>query len=500
MDERIDRRRIRKFVIVEQLSPAFGGRSFGNVGQYESLKGYVVGEVDPHHPLNAGIALLDKAERNARGLVEYKADVTILQPVDKTRRNNWLFYEVLNRGDKRALERLNGSAGSRNFEDLEDAGNGHLMRQGYTLAWAGWQSELGPVTGLMTARFPVAREGGRPMTGLSVEEFINEDDGTCFIGQITYPPADARGVATLTVRQRQADPRVALPATHVRFLDDRRVEIMRGPAELFDKGAIYELQYEAKDPIVCGLAFAATRDIGSWLRYGEPGGIHSPLRSDDAVLPAHAMIFGVSQSGRFVRDFLYLGLNEDLAGRKAFDGAMPAVCGSRKTFINFPFGQPGRFQRQHEDHCFPGDQFPFTYVKIHDPISGKTDGILERALASGTCPKVMHLDTDSDLWAARFSLLVTDCEGNDIMLPPYVRVYLGSGLRHSVHNSPEEKRRAKSTINELDYGWLGRALVEAMRRWVEEGIEPPASQYPTVASGTLVSLKGERELSACSGL
>ena len=207
------------------------------------------------------------------------------------------------------------------------------------------------------------------------------------------------------MREREADPRATPPGLAWRLIDDRHVEITRPTAPGFDRGAIFEFIYRARDPMVMGIGFAAIRDIvcipppcdGATIRW---------RRCDPRI--RHALGFGISQSGRVLRDLVYYGFNQDLAGRQVFDGILPVVAGSRRTCINWQFAQAGRYSRQHEDHSYGDDQFPFTYPTLTDPISGRTGGILQRARDAGVCPKVMHLDTESDVWQARSSLVVTD--------------------------------------------------------------------------------------------
>ena len=185
--------------------------------------------------------------------------------------------------------------------------------------------------------------------------------------------------------------------------------------------------------MVMGIGFAAIRDIVAFLRYAthDEAGNASPLAPGEKPRIHHALGFGISQSGRVLRDLLYYGFNQDLAGRKVFDAMLPVVGGSRRTCVNSAFAQPGRYSRQHEDHSYGDDQFPFTYPTLTDPISGRTAGILQRARDAGVCPKVMHLDTESDAWQARSSLVVTDTGGGDIAMPDDVRVYLASGVQHA---------------------------------------------------------------------
>jgi hypothetical protein len=163
------------------------------------------------------------------------------------------------------------------------------------------------------------------------------------------------------------------------------------------------------------------------------------------------------------------------------------VAGSRRTCINWQFAQAGRYSRQHEDHSYGDDQFPFSYPTLSDPISGRSSGILQRARDAGVCPKVLHLDTESDLWQARSSLVVTDTSGADIAMPDEVRVYTVSGVSHAPFR-PLTKPAMQLPGNRLGYGAFMRALLVALFEWVEHGIAPPDSRFPSRAAGTLVPL------------
>jgi hypothetical protein len=293
----------------------------------------------------------------------------------------------------------------------------------------------------------------------------------------------------LTVRQREADRRATPPGLAWRLVDERHVEITRPTAPGFDRGAIYEFIYRARDPIVMGIGFAAIRDIVSFLRYATKA---NPLAPRQRPLIRHALGFGISQSGRVLRDLVHLGFNEDLAGRPVFDGILPVVAGSRRTCVNWQFAQAGRYSRQHEDHSYGEDQFPFSYPTLHDPISDRRGGILERARAAGVCPKVLHLDTESDFWQARSSLIATDTSGADIAMPEEVRVYTVSGVSHAPFRAMV-KPVMQLPGNRLGYGAFMRALLVALFEWVAHGAAPPESRFPSRAAGTLVPLAEARE-------
>ncbi len=476
---------MKEFIIQETESPTFGGRSFGDVGQYERLTGYAIGAVDPADPRNAGIVNIDKAPRNPDGLVEYKVDICILCPVDPEKANGWLFYEVLNRGSKRAVCRVNSAPAVNTSRDAGDAGNGFLMEQGYTLLWSGWQDDVKDGDGRMRAYYPVASGGDVALTGRALDETIDETNTKTIAKELIYPAASPdKADASLTARVRERDERQRPAGLDWRYIDENHIEITRPDDPAFDAGTIFEFVYTAKDPRVTGLAFASHRDIACFLRGGQPdaAGNPNPLAS---APPQRLTLFGISQSGRFVRDFLYQGFNESLEGGRVFDAAVPVIAGSRKTQINRAFAQPGRYQRQHEDHCYPGDQFPFAYRELTDPISGLTDSVLARCEVTGTTPKIMHFDTETEIWSARASLVVTDCEGNDIDQPDDVRVYLASGIPHGWANPPNGTAM-QLPDSELCYGALIRPLLSALKDWVEDGTAPPPSCFPSISAGTLV--------------
>ncbi|MCX8997130.1 alpha/beta hydrolase domain-containing protein [Rhizobiaceae bacterium BDR2-2] len=481
------------FQETKRISPAYDGREFGTAGPYEWVFGTLNCEIDPDSPRNRDIALLDLAPRNAGGFVEYETEIEILKPVDESRGNGWLLYDVLNRGTKRAIQRINtGPATNMPFAN-EHLGTAYLLERGFTVVWSSWQGDVPAGAGRMLAKLPVAARPDGPYTGASREEFIKdaraairedtieEVSDSLFRYRLAYPAADiADASASLTVRQNEADPRQTPADLTWRYLDETTIEIEHPANFVFDRGAIYEFIYTARNPVVMGLGFSAVRDTLSFLRYGGADGTPHPLKASYRK----ALGFGLSQSGRFLRDFLHRGFNADLAGRPVFDAVMPLIAGSRKIFLNEPFSQPGRFSRQHEDHTFPGDQFPFGYADQFDPVSGRTDGILNRPVADGVCPKIMHVDTDSEYMSARSSLVTTDAEGNDVALPDNVRLYLASSVAHGDYALPPEIASAKG--NTLTYGTLTRALIDALVEWIENGTLPPSSVYPTRAAGTLV--------------
>ncbi|MCW3838246.1 alpha/beta hydrolase domain-containing protein [Sphingomonas canadensis] len=478
---------------VTRAGPAFEGAPFGDTGPYEMLAGRLWGEVDPAHPLNAVIADLGLAPVNAAGRVEYDCDFHLLKPAGMHRGNRRILYDVLNRGGKVALHTLNDAP--RDAEGtmrmacndpatLADAGNGFLMRQGYTLLWTGWQGRGAIGEGAMAARLPVAQG----VTGISREEYVFDHPRSPVTAALSYPAAAMEQAAcTLTVRQYPGDPRTAIPAGGWRFVSDTQIEIDR-PAG-FDAGAIYEFAYPAREATVMGLGFAAVRDAVSFLRHEGPG---NPLTGIE-----HVLAYGMSQAGRFLRDFLHLGFNQDLEGRRVFDGVMACMAGSRRAFVNHRFAQPGRFARQHEDRLFPHDQFPFAYAVTTDPVSGRTDGILARCEETGTSPRVIQTESSADFFQGRASLLATDGLGNDIPVPENVRLYHFAGIQHGGGGDPTlDYARlfpcAAYPPNLADCSGPHRALLTALDRWVSGDALPPPGAFPAAGGGTLVPAAPER--------
>ena len=463
---------ITEFDLAVVESPALGGQSFGETGRYELLRGVVAGEVDPADSRHEHIVNLGNAPRNAAGRVEYRATVEIYRPIDMTRWNGALYHTVSNRGGAGAAEPA-------------------LLERGFAFVRVGWQGDLTPTESNIVAYLPVATNpDGSSIVGAALDEFIFNDGESVSRGRLTYPAAslEPRG-GMLSVRATQDAERKRPADLQWRYVGDREIQIDR-PAG-FDGGAIYEFIYEAKDPLVLGLGFTAMRDAISFLRYESADRDGNPSPLAERGLPTSAVSLGISQSGRMLRDFLYQGFNEDVAGRIVFDGVHPNIAGSRKTFTNYQFGQPGRWQKQHEDHVYPGDQFPFTYATLTDPLSGRTDGLQERCSASNTCPKIVHSDGEAELWQARASLVVTDPEGGHIELPDNVRVYLLSGTQHGggpgVHTRPPSLGMCQNPSNPLALAQTRSALSVALYEWAAKGVEPPPSRFPTVAGGGLVA-------------
>ncbi|MBX9775023.1 MAG: hypothetical protein K2Y71_11500 [Xanthobacteraceae bacterium] len=471
-----------KFEIV-RIERAFEGRSFGTVGTYDRIIARATIALAPTDPRNAIIVDLDRAPRNAQGLVDATAEVEILTPTNAANGNRRLLYDVVNRGNQRAITYLNDAPAGNDFSKAAAAGNGFLMNRGYAVVISGWQGDLQPRPAWKTISVPVVPD----ITGISREEYIFDHTRNPAVATLTYPAADLDpSKARLTVRQRETDPRVTPADLSFTFDGPDKISIKR-PAG-FDAGAIYEFIYTAKDPKVMGMGFAATRDIVSFLRRERADTSDTPNPVAGRI--DHALSMGVSQSGRFLHDFLYLGFNEDEAGRVVFDGLLPHVAAGKKMFTNYRFAQPGRNMQEHGETLYPGTAFPFTYPVTTDAVTGRTDGWLARCLASKTCPKIMQTDTDLEFYQSFGSLVTTDTKGEPLAMPDNVRLYYLASLQHASTANAKTGMNPVCTYptNPLYAGPVLRALLVALESWTADGTPPPASRYPSRADGTLVTI------------
>jgi hypothetical protein len=334
---------------------------------------------------------------------------------------------------------------------------------------------------------PIATENGRRITGLVRGNFIlNERSETAPLADRAhkaYPVLDAKSPDyVMTVRDDPVAKGQVIPRARWHFVDEGTVALEGG----FEPGRIYDVVYRSADPRVLGCGLAGTRDLVSFLKYDTSSENPMPgLRS--------AIGWGVSQSGRFLRHFLYQGFNEDEQGRRVFDGVFDQVGGAGRGSFNHRFGQASRDALQHFNILFPVDLFPFTDGPSTDPEGGATDSLLGRAERSGTAPKVFHLLTNSEYFNRAGSLVHTDPTGTrDADLPPNTRIYMIASAPHGPGPFPPASNRGggmvgRAVLNPLNYSPAVRALFRALDRWVAEEVAPPPSAYPHLADGTLTS-------------
>ncbi len=481
-------------IVIDERVDVLEGRAFGGVGVYEKIVGRVFFVFDPANPMNARIVDLDKAPRNADGLVEVWANFVVLQPKDPSRSARTALLEVSNRGGKASLSYFNGARGSRNPELEEHFGDGLLMRHGLTVIWVGWQHDVPDQEHILKSHLPVATEGADAIRGLVRSDWtVDRATNTLGLGhrtQIAYPVADTgHADNVLTVRDGRMAPRRVIPKLDWSFarlendrvvFDSTSIHMERG----FEAGKIYEMVYVAEEPTVVGLGLAIIRDMMSYAKYGE-----------DRLFPVdRGIAIGISQTGRFLRHFVYQGFNTDERNRKVFDGLMVHTAGAGRGSFNHRFAQPSRDAHPYSAFFYPTDIFPFTSRTQTDPETGDIDGLFAHQHNDAHLPRIFYTNTGYEYWGRAASLIHTTVDGRDIELYPNERVYhLASGQHGVGRFPPPDNSRLPNTNayrgNPLHFQYTIRSLLVQMMDWAWDVSSPPPSMYPKVAAGTLVPVE-----------
>ena len=483
-----------KAIHVTDRSDVANAKPFGSAGPYERIQAKVHFEVDPAKPANAIIADLALAPRNAAGLVEFSSDIYVLKPTDPTKGNGTILFDVSNRGGKGMLGMFSRDGASLG----PDMGDGHLLEQGYTLVWVGWQFDVPDTAGLLRLHAPHATNNGAPITGLVRSEFIAEQAGlkTFSLGDRTmlaYPVAPGHeDAAQLTVRDLCTSARRTIPRSEWQLArldngkptpDRTRVYLPAG----LEPGKIYEVIYTAQDPVIAGLGPAAIRDFISYLKYAGPAASINVL-GDQRRFLKRAIAVGTSQSGRFLRTFLYDGFNADENGKIVFDGVWAHVAGAGRGSFNFRFAQPSRDGHPHMNCLYPSDIFPFSDLSQSDPTAGAA-GLLDKVIAAKVQPKIFYTNGSYEYWGRVASLVHTSIDGKrDTGLAPQSRAYLLSGTQRGAGTFPPSRGAALNVANGNNYRWIMRGLLARMNAWVTNGTEPPPSQIPLISKDSLVSV------------
>ncbi len=474
--------RIVRIEITSRQSPTFEGNVFGSVGAYEKLRGKAYGELDPNSPQLAAITDIKLAPRNARGMIEYSMDMYILKPIDLNKGNHKLFLEVNNRGGK-LFGGLNKSSGGNDPTTAAQAGEGFLMNRGYTIAWNGWDPSVTQVGNNLTISVPIAKNtDGSIVTGPSYE-YIVYDNATSTSYPLSYPAATlGKSSAILTVRDHLPDSPTVVLADGWEYIDERTIRLLPAGTP-FRQSAVYEFTYTARDPIVAGIGFAATRDFVSFLRYATADdlGHPNPLANDIR----YTFSFAVSQPARYLNDFQTLGFNADEQDRRVFDGIENWMGGGSGIGLNVRFAQPSRTERNRQNHLYSEAVFPFAYPALIDPLSGRSAGRIAACLSSHTCPKVFEINSANEYWVKAASLLHTDTKGNDLPDPENVRFFLVSGAQHGTGKA-DTRGPCQQFQNPTNAEPLLRALFVALDDWVTKDVVPPRSAVPRRSDGTAV--------------
>lgn len=473
---------------VQQVEPFAGSAVFGKTGAYERVWGVARGELDPADLRNKGIVNIDKALRNSAGKVAYEVEWFMLRPQDASRGNHKLLFEVTNRGRKFLMNWVMDApmqaAGAVNNPSAEiDAGNALFFRQGWTMVWSGWDPDAPKSNSGMAMKSPVVPNVERMIR----DELVNgtrAPTGATF--RLSHEAVNMdTGKARLTMRRNEKDSRVEVSSANWEYVNPQEIRLLPAPTSPVP-GTLYELQYAAKNPKVLGIGFAATRDLVSFLRNEA---------SDDGFLPNpagrridKAISVGISQSGRYLRDFVHQGFNQDEGRRKVFDGVLSHISGIGGVFLNAEFGQPARTNTQHEDHHYPENKFPFSAAITTDPVTKQSAALLRN---DGFDPLWIEVNTSTEYWQKGASLLHTDPLGKrDLQLPAGARVFLVAGTQHGGRSGLKPDLGPCTNLrNPHSPAPALRALLVALDEWVSIGRAPPASRVPTLAAKTLVDAK-----------
>jgi hypothetical protein len=470
------------------------GKPFGESGPYERITGRVYFAVAVANIHNQRIVDLTNAVNLQNGEVEFSADFIAVRPKDATKGNGTLLLENPNRGRPRILSLVDGGD-----EDLaRSSGDAWLLRKGFTVVALGWQWDaVGPDALRLYA--PIAKDHGKTITGLlrgdimlpaQADEIPLGHVMPGSMGGSEYPvalPDDLRN--TLTVRDARENQRISIPRFEWQFAamvdgkltpSTRSIHLKGG----FEPGRIYEYVYVVSDPVVAGLSFAAVRDFASYVK-----------RTPDSLMPASRVIGeGISQNGRFLRDFLYQGFNADEDGRMALDGVLSHVAGAGRGNFNYRFAQPSRDAQPTSSVFFPTDIFPFTDQPELDPLTGEKGGLLDRARLEQVVPKIFFSHTSYEYWGRAASLIHTTADAKlDASISPNVRIYHFTGLQH--YSGPFPPARGEASLfgqylqSPLPIRFFWRAMIDNMDAWLRNGKAPPPSAYPTIAARTLVPLR-----------
>jgi hypothetical protein len=455
-------------VTIANRTVVAGGQTFGQVGPYEKLTGTIEFALDPKDKHNTRIVDLEHASRAADGRVHFSADLYVVRPVEEARGNGVLLFEIANRGRKGLLGRFNrGAGGSQDPTSAADFGDGFLMNAGFTLVWVGWQHDV--QRPLVSIDAPAANVQGRVRYSFIVDEKRTE----AAPGDLpAYPPVDVNDrSAALTVRDRFWGSPTRVPREKWRFtLQNARVGVTFD--EGFEPGRLYEVDYPATGAKVAGAGMAAIRDAASAFRY----------RADMPVRGRSAYIFGASQSGRFLRQFLHDGFNVDEQDRRAFDLVWPHIAGAGQGSFNERFAAPGY-------NTFSATRFPYADAE-QVGADGKRDGILA-SYRSDQAPKVIYTNTSVEYWGLGRSAALTHLTPDgtrDGSVPDNVRIYLLAGTQHGEAAFPPTRTTGQALANPMPQGNVMRALLRAAHAWASSGTRPPDSRYPALRDQSLVKL------------
>ena len=476
---------------VQERRDLLAGRSFGLAGGYEVLAGRIHFALERSLPPNRIVADIDKAPVDERGRVGHSADFYLLKPKNPAKGNGTLVLEVGNRGGKSLLSFFNLASGSLAPSTAEELGDGFLLERGFSLLWVGWQWDTPERPGIMRMYPPVATDGGKPIRGLVRSDFVpirpETDHSLADRDHLPYPVADENAPENvLTVRDSVEGERRVVPRSKWKFARVSNGQVVPDSGRVYLEGGfeprkIYEVVYVSSNPPLVGLGPAGIRDAVSRLK--SEGAPELGIAGGDLK---RAIAFGISQSGRFLRTFLYYGFNEDESRRRVFDGVIAHVAGGGRGSFNHRFAQASRDAHPYINFFYPTDIFPFTDLEQVDAKTGARDGILARQKPEHQ-PKIFYTNSSYEYWGRAAGLIHTSLDGlEDARIPENVRVYHFAGSQHGPARFPPERTLGQQKSNPMDFRLSMRALLESMDSWIREEEPPPASRYARVEEKSLV--------------
>jgi hypothetical protein len=477
---------------VDARADVAGGAAYGAAGSYEKLRGTLHFAVDPKAPANGNITDLDLARPNAAGRVEFTADFFLLKPKDVARGNGALLFEVSNRGGKGILPMLSRAAASRDPGEARELGDGFLLEQGFSLVWVGWQLDPPPSEANMLRVYPPTTDPGLSVMGLVRSDFVVRAPGvrdhTLADGEhVPYPVADpASEEHTLTVRDTPLGERTTIPRGEWQFarVEDGSGNVVPDPTHVylpsgFEPKKIYEVVYTARNPPLAGLGLAAIRDAVARLK--NEGAPELGVGADSYD---RALAFGISQSGRVLRTFLYEGFNADERNRRVFDGVLAHIAGGARGGFNTRFAQPSRSS---SSYLYPNEVFPFTDAAQADAESARADGLLAR-VAPQFVPRIFYTNSSNEYWRGSAALTHVTLDGRRDLAPiGTTRIFFFAGTQHGPAAFPPRVADGRLAGNPNAYSWFLRSLLLKLDAWVAENEAPPPSVYPTLADDSLVA-------------
>jgi hypothetical protein len=419
---------------------------------YTHRVGTAVVALDSAHPANEAIIDLDLAQRDHDGLVRFQTDVVLLEAP----RRGGLLHAVANRGMVTAVPYSIGGPPVAEATGRVDPGDAWLLDRGYSVLWVGWQWDVERRPGAVGLEAPEALgPDGRPVAGQArlgfqpvsaVRQRRLADEVLPQLGRFRALPAASLNdpAALLTWRTWFNGPRTPIDPDRWRFADDEHIELDGG----FEPLIHYELTYTTRSCPVTGAGLAAVRDVVSHLRPGY----------------SHVLATGASQSGRWLRQFVYDTGNASESGGAVFDGVHCHIAGGRRGEFNHRYAQPSTMT-----------SLGFSHLPPFSP----TDGLFDRADRLGTVPKVLSTNTATEYWRGDASLAHPSPDG------PHWRFYLYSGTHHAgLLPGYVEMLPVQLAGNLVDFSPLTRAHFVALHEWVVDGREPPPSAVPRIEDGS----------------